>query len=49
MATVVVKVTDYDNFNPYFDHNTYQAFIPENKVSQKHIFIRVKLLINNVT
>nr|XP_046231654.1 cadherin-23 isoform X2 [Scatophagus argus] len=28
-ATVVIDVDDFDNFNPYFIHNVYQAFIPE--------------------
>lgn len=32
-ATVVIEVQDYDNLNPYFSHNVYQAFIPENQVS----------------
>lgn len=34
-ATVLIDVRDFDNLNPYFIHNTYQAVIPENKVSPK--------------
>ncbi|XP_020495271.2 protocadherin Fat 4 [Labrus bergylta] len=28
-ATVLINVKDFDNINPYFSHNMYQAFIPE--------------------
>lgn len=45
-ATVVINVKDYDNFNPYFNYNTYQAVIPENEVSQKHFFITAGWLMN---
>ncbi|KAI3353561.1 hypothetical protein L3Q82_020081 [Scortum barcoo] len=31
-ATVVINVEDFDNLNPYFSRNAYQAFIPENQV-----------------
>ncbi|XP_044201151.1 protocadherin Fat 4-like [Thunnus albacares] len=30
-ATVDIDVVDFDNLNPYFIHNLYQAFIPENQ------------------
>lgn len=33
-ATVLVSVEDYDNFNPYFVHGLYKAFIPENQVTK---------------
>lgn len=32
-ASVLITVEDFDNLNPYFSHNVYQAFIPENQVS----------------
>ena len=32
-ATVQINVQDVDNLNPYFLHNLYQAFIPEEQVS----------------
>ncbi|XP_031732532.1 fat-like cadherin-related tumor suppressor homolog [Anarrhichthys ocellatus] len=31
-ATVLINVVDFDNLNPYFSHNVYQAFIQENEV-----------------
>ncbi|XP_026158869.1 protocadherin Fat 4 [Mastacembelus armatus] len=31
-AAVLIHVDDFDNLNPYFSHNLYQAFIPENQV-----------------
>ncbi|XP_037327747.2 protocadherin Fat 4 [Pungitius pungitius] len=31
-ASVLITVEDFDNMNPYFSHNVYQAFIPENQV-----------------
>ncbi|XP_044045435.1 protocadherin Fat 4 [Siniperca chuatsi] len=31
-ATVLIDVQDFDNLNPYFSHNVYQAFIPENQI-----------------
>ncbi|XP_034400280.1 protocadherin Fat 4 [Cyclopterus lumpus] len=31
-ATVQINVVDFDNLNPYFSHNSYRAFIPENQV-----------------
>ncbi|XP_063738782.1 protein dachsous [Eleginops maclovinus] len=31
-ATVTINVEDFDNLNPFFSHNIYQAFIPENQV-----------------
>ncbi|KAM8880447.1 protein dachsous isoform 2-T2 [Spinachia spinachia] len=31
-ASVLITVEDFDNLNPYFSHNVYQAFIPENQV-----------------
>ncbi|KAM7419871.1 hypothetical protein PAMA_016804 [Pampus argenteus] len=30
-ADVHINVEDFDNLNPYFSHNLYQAFIPENQ------------------
>ncbi|KAG7235236.1 hypothetical protein INR49_003079 [Caranx melampygus] len=30
-ATVLINVVDFDNLNPVFSHNLYQAFIPENQ------------------
>lgn len=30
-ASVVINVKDFDNLNPYFSHNLYQAFILENQ------------------
>ncbi|CAJ1052822.1 cadherin-23-like [Xyrichtys novacula] len=30
-ATVTISVGDFDNLNPYFSHNMYRAFIPENQ------------------
>ncbi|XP_039671449.1 protocadherin Fat 4 [Perca fluviatilis] len=30
-ATVSINVLDFDNLNPYFSHNVYQSFIPENQ------------------
>lgn len=37
-ATVLFDVEDYDNLNPYFSHNVYQAFISENQVSPTMTF-----------
>lgn len=37
-ATVLFDVEDYDNLNPYFGHNVYRAFIPENQVSPTTTF-----------
>ncbi|CAK6976329.1 protocadherin Fat 4-like [Scomber scombrus] len=31
-ATVQINIEDFDNLNPYFLHNLYQAFIPEEQV-----------------
>ncbi|XP_068451673.1 protein dachsous-like [Clinocottus analis] len=31
-ASVLINVLDYDNLNPYFSHNLYRAFIPENQI-----------------
>ncbi|XP_047434027.1 cadherin EGF LAG seven-pass G-type receptor fmi-1-like isoform X2 [Mugil cephalus] len=31
-ATVVINVEDFDNMNPYFSHNLYQASVPENQI-----------------
>ncbi|XP_074485330.1 protocadherin Fat 4 isoform X2 [Sebastes fasciatus] len=31
-ATVLINVVDFDNLNPYFSHNVYQAVIAENQV-----------------
>ncbi|XP_022623411.1 cadherin-5-like [Seriola dumerili] len=31
-ANVLINVEDFDNLNPAFSHNLYQAFIPENQV-----------------
>ncbi|XP_040002206.1 protocadherin Fat 4 [Xiphias gladius] len=31
-ATALIDVEDFDNLNPYFGHNLYQASIPENRV-----------------
>ncbi|XP_078146234.1 cadherin-23-like [Centroberyx gerrardi] len=31
-ATVLIDVEDFDNLNPFFNHNQYQAFIPENQL-----------------
>ncbi|CAK6982523.1 cadherin EGF LAG seven-pass G-type receptor 2-like, partial [Scomber scombrus] len=33
-TTVQINVQDFDNLNPYFLHNLYQAFIPEEKAAQ---------------
>nr|XP_008302668.1 PREDICTED: protocadherin Fat 4-like [Stegastes partitus] len=35
-ASVVINVEDFDNLNPYFSHNLYQAFILENQVGLFH-------------
>ncbi|KAL2086494.1 hypothetical protein ACEWY4_017553 [Coilia grayii] len=55
-ATVSVTVTDYDNMNPYFDHNVYEATIPENQASIKIVSsqtflltIQLEVLLMNVT
>lgn len=32
-TTVLINVEDFDNLNPHFSHNMYQAFVPENQVS----------------
>lgn len=37
-ATVLIHVEDTDNLDPYFSHDTYQAFIAENEVSPKTSF-----------
>ncbi|XP_068583517.1 protocadherin Fat 4 [Cebidichthys violaceus] len=31
-AAVLINVVDFDNLNPYFSHNVYQAFIQENEI-----------------
>ncbi|XP_045903065.1 protocadherin Fat 4-like isoform X1 [Micropterus dolomieu] len=32
MAAVLINVEDFDNLNPYFSHNMYQALISENEI-----------------
>lgn len=39
-ATVVIRIEDFDNLNPYFSHSLYQASIPENDVSLIHLTLQ---------
>jgi len=38
-TTVTITVEDFDNLNPYFDHNYYKASIEENQVNDVMINI----------
>ncbi|XP_041642272.1 protocadherin Fat 4 [Cheilinus undulatus] len=37
-APVLITIEDFDNLNPYFNHNMYRALIPENEVGPFQTF-----------
>ncbi|CAK6984226.1 protocadherin Fat 4-like, partial [Scomber scombrus] len=48
-ATVQINVEDIDNLNPYFLHNLYQAFIPENHAAQTENLLKTADAVVSVT